>query len=79
MKTTVEITDNLLEEARQVAAASGQTFRQLLELSLRIQLDSRKTERRGFKLKNASFGGEGLAAGMSWANLRDGIYEGRGE
>lgn len=79
MKTTVEISDNLLEEARQAAAANGQTFRQLLEISLRIQLDSRKAERRGFKLKNASFGGAGLAAGMTWSNIRDGIYEGRGE
>ncbi len=79
MKTTIEISDELFNEAKQAATVQGESFRQLLELSLRAELASRKTARSQFKLRKASFEGNGLAAGIDWANIRDWIYEGRGE
>ena len=79
MKTTIEISDELFNEAKQAAIVNGESFRQLLELSLRMELANRKAAHSGFKLRKACFQGNGLAAGIDWANIRDGIYEGRGE
>ena len=80
MKTTVEIADSLLEEARKVAARQGITVRALIEEGLRRVLAERK--RRGaFRLRKATFKGEGLqpqVAGASWQRIRDLAYEGRG-
>lgn len=80
MKTTIEIPDNLLEEARRLAAKEGRPVRALVEEGLRKLLAERR--RAGtFRLRKASFKGEGLqpqAAGASWERLRDLAYEGRG-
>ncbi len=80
MKITVEIPDSLLEEARRVAAREGRPVRALVEEGLRRVLAERK--RRGeFRLRKASFKGEGLqphAAGASWERIRDLAYEGHG-
>jgi hypothetical protein len=80
MKTTVEISDPLLEEARKVAAREGTTLRALIELGLRDVLDGRRA-RKPFRLRKASFKGKGLqhgARGIDWEAMRDRAYEGRG-
>jgi hypothetical protein len=77
MKTTVEIADALLEEAKQVASKEDTTLRKLLEEGLRRTLADRK-RRRKFRLRRASFKGKGLQSGGRWERLRDLIYEGRG-
>ena len=80
MKTTVEISDALLEEARVVAARERTTVRALLEDGLRHVLLARR-RRCAFKLRDAAFKGRGLqpdVAAGSWERLRDLIYEGRG-
>ena len=80
MKTTIEISDPLLREARKLAEREGVTLRALVERGLRRVV----TETRPgapFKLRRASFKGKGLQAdvrGASWAGLRDLVYEGRG-
>jgi CRISPR/Cas system-associated protein Csm6 len=80
MKTTVEIPDALLEEARKLAAREGTTVRALVEAGLRRILAERK--RTGaFRLRKASFKGDGLqpqVAGVSWEGIRDMAYQGRG-
>ena len=80
MKTTVEISDSLLEEAKKLAAKEGTTVRAFVEQGLRRVLSERK--RRGaFRLRKASFKGNGLQPGVasgSWDRIRDAIYEGRG-
>ena len=80
MKTTIEISNSLLEEARKLAANEGTTVRALVEQGLRRIVAERK--RRGaFKLRKATFNGNGLqpgAAGATWEQIRDAIYEGRG-
>ena len=80
MKTTVEISDALLAEAKKVAAREGTTVRTLIEQGLRHALIGR-AKRRHFKLRKASFKGRGLSAGTrgaSWQQLRELAYEGRG-
>jgi len=80
MKTTVELSDSLLEEARKLAAKEGTTVRALVEEGLRRVVAQRKRAA-PFRLRKASFKGHGLQptlAGASWDRIRDTAYEGRG-
>jgi hypothetical protein len=80
MKTTIDISDSLLEEARKLAAREGTSVKALVEQGLRDVVASRR--RKGsFKLRDASFQGEGLQSelsGASWERIRELSYEGRG-
>ena len=79
MKTTLNIADPLLREARHVAAREGTTLRALVEQGLR-QVVAEKKRKRLFRLRKASFGGEGLRpelAGAGWERIRDLAYESR--
>jgi Bacterial antitoxin of type II TA system, VapB len=80
MKTTLDISDPLLQEARKVAARERTTLRALVEQGLR-QVVADKKRRRSFRLRKASFKGRGLRselADASWDRLRELAYEGRG-
>jgi hypothetical protein len=80
MKTTVEISDPLLREARKVAAREGVTLRTLIERGLHRVVAETKSGA-PFKLRRASFKGKGLQPGLrdtSWEHIRDLAYEGRG-
>ena len=80
MKTTVEISDALLEAAKAEAAQRSTTLRSLLEEGLRRVLDEAAAPR-GFALPDASVSGRGLDPDVhegSWAAVRALIYEGRG-
>jgi len=80
MKTTVEISDALLEEARKVAAREGTTVRALIEQGLRHAVSAKKS-RATFELRKATFKGRGLSAdakGADWPQLRERAYKGRG-
>lgn len=81
MKTTVEISDALALEAKQVASREKTTLRELVEVGLRTVLRDRR-RKAGFRLRDASFGGKGLRSnlrGADWERLREMAYEGRGE
>lgn len=76
MKTTVDITDSLFQRAKEVAAAEGITFRELVEQGLRQVLADRKTATR-FQLRDASFGEGGLtpeAQKLTWQELLEFTY-----
>lgn len=80
MKTTVEISDALLRDAKKFAAREGMTFRTLLERALRRALSEHK-HASPFKLRKASFKGNGLQPEFReapWSKLRDAAYEDRG-
>ena len=77
MKTTIEIPQTLLDEARKLASHEGTTLRALVEEGLRRII----AERRAFRLRQATFKGTGLQAGVAgapWERIRDMAYEGRG-
>ncbi len=80
MKTTIEISDPLLKEARTIARREGVTLRTLVERGLDKIIAERKRAM-PFKLRQASFKGKGLQAEFrtaSWDSVRDEIYKGRG-
>ena len=80
MKTTVEIAEELLRQAKAVATKDRTTLRALLEEGLRWAIGKRR--RRGrFELRDASVAGKGTQPGVregDWGGVRDMIYDGRG-
>ncbi len=81
MKTTLEIADPLLDEARRIAARDGETLRSLVEQGLRKVVAERRSRAKQFRLRDASVDGEGLQPeflNASWERMRELIYEGRG-
>jgi hypothetical protein len=80
MKTTIDIADSLIHEAKRLAADEGTTLRALVEEGLRSVIAAR-SEHTSFRMRDASFGGKGLQPGVSledWDQIRDLIYGGRG-
>jgi len=81
MKTTLEISDPLLDDARKLAATEDTTLRALVEQGLRKVIAEKRQRGRPFRLRKASVKGQGLQpefAGAEWDRLRDAAYEGRG-
>ena len=80
MKTTLEISDPLLREARKIAARDRTTLRALVEQGLRKIIAERKAAR-PFRLRKVTFKGQGLVPELrdaDWDKIRDLAYEGRG-
>lgn len=80
MKTTVDISDSLLRDARKLAAREGIALRELMERGLRRVLAETK-QGAPFKLRRASFKGNGLqeaARDASWDDIHELIYRGQG-
>lgn len=78
MKTTVEISDSLLEQARDIAAREKSSVRALIEEGLRVVVADRQKRRQRFKLRKVSVAGQGLSpefAEASWDQVRAAIYE----
>jgi len=81
MKTTIEIADALLEDARRIAARENTTMKALIEQGLRQVIAQRRRKNGPFRLRKASVGGEGLtpeARAAGWERVRSLAYEGRG-
>jgi len=80
MKTTIQLPDSLLKEARKLANEERRTLKSLMEEGLRRIVSERK--RRGsFRLRKATFKGKGLQpylTGANWDRIRVLSYEGRG-
>jgi len=80
MKTTVDISDGLLAEARRVAARDGVTLRAVIERGLHHVIREGTTGS-PFKLRRATFRGTGRQpefADASWEKVRDAVYRDRG-
>ena len=80
MKTTIDISDALLEEAKKVASQEHTSVRALIEHGLRRILAERKRSA-PFKMRKASFKGKGLHPEIdpgAWERIRDLAYEGHG-
>jgi hypothetical protein len=75
MKTTIEISDNLLARAKARAREQKTTLRSLIEKSLAATLDQPIHKP---KVTPMTFKGKGLSAEFSkadWNKIRDAIYE----
>lgn len=79
-KTTLDISDPLLRDAKKLAAAEGTTLRALIEQGLRNVVAERRRRTQRFRLRKASFGGQGLNPDLEgeWQQIRDLSYGGRG-
>jgi hypothetical protein len=80
MKTTIEIADPVLAQAKRLAARRGTTVKALVEQGLR-RVIAENDRQAPFRLRKASFMGHGLQPGLeevSWDRLRELAYEGRG-
>ena len=77
MKTTVNLPDELLREAQELARRERTTLRELIETGLRAVVKQRSGES-SFVLPDASVDGQGLQQafrGASWEKIRETIYE----
>ena len=80
MKTTIELPDALMEQARRVAKQEGATLRALVEEGLQRSLEARRKAARR-QLDFPSYGGKGLTdefQGAPWSRIRDEIYREHG-
>ena len=80
MKTSFELPDSLLREAKRVALRERTTVRALIERGLRTVIADRRPASR-FALRKASFRGDGLATGASlrdWDSILGAIHPERG-
>ena len=76
MKTTIELSDDVLTRAKRQAQREGKTLREVVEQALRQQLDAGENGR-PFKLKRHVFKGKGRQPGVAegdWESIRDLIY-----
>lgn len=73
-KTTIELPDDLAEQARLCAAQQGTSMRSLIEDALRRELELRASAQDWTPRADVVFTGKGLteaAAAMSWAEIRE--------
>ena len=76
MKTTVNLPDELLREAQELARRTGTTLRELIETGLRATVNQRGADAT-FTLPDAGVDGRGLQSEFrdaDWNRIRDTIY-----
>ena len=81
MKTSVELSPNILKRAKEYAKQRGVTSSSGTSLFLRRFLDDQPKSSSTFRLRDVSVGGQGVVPGLQegeWDTVRDRIYEGRG-
>ena len=80
MKTTINISDALFEEAKELTKKEKSTLRALIEEGLHRVLSERKI-RKKFVLRKSCFHGQGFQSefeGEDWQKIRSAAYEGHG-
>jgi hypothetical protein len=78
VKTTVNLPDELLREAQELARREGTTLKDLIETGLRAVIAGRRTGEPRFELADASVDGHGprpAFRGASWEQVREAIYQ----
>ncbi len=82
MKTTIEINDALLQQAKRVALERKLSLKALVETALRqFLIQTEVPPPASFKLRKCTFKGEGLQPGLDeddFATIRAMAYEDRG-
>ena len=80
MKTTIELSDDLLEQVRRLARREGTTLRGLVEEGLQRSLEARR-RMVPQHLDFPSYGGSGLTTefqGAPWSRIREEVYREHG-
>lgn len=80
MKTTIDISDSILAEAKRLAREQNVTLRSLTEEGLRKVIEERSA-RGPCRVRPVTFRGEGFSQEFqdaTWERIRDAAYEGRG-
>ena len=80
MKTTIDIADDLLRQAKQVSRERCVTLRELVSEGLWYVIEKNEAKP-AFHAQAVTFGGKGLAPEFrqaSWGAIRDAAYEGHG-
>ena len=78
MKTTLNISNDLLESAKELAKSEKTTLTEIVELSLRSFLSKQTSHKKFLKWKKSHFGKGGLVEGLKnkpWSEIRDISYE----
>jgi Uncharacterized protein conserved in bacteria (DUF2191). len=82
MKTTIDISDVLFQQAKRLASERKTTLRAILESALRNYLsDEKRPGQKTIRLRKHTFRGKGIQRGLeeeNWAEIRKRAYEGRG-
>lgn len=71
MRTTIRLDDQLLRDAKKLAAESGRTLTAVIEDALRTALARRLQVSRGKKLKLPAFGRDGVRPGVDLDDSAD--------
>lgn len=77
MKITVELSDDLVVEAKRYATRCGLTLRAVIENGIQSTLRAEKGTQVPFRLRDASVGGSGLQPEFqdeTWATMRRAAY-----
>ena len=78
MKTTVDLPDPLLRQAKAFALEQGVPLREVFEVALVMLLREKPAAPGGFRLETITTKGEGLQIDGDWSEIRSLIYEGHG-
>ena len=78
MKTTIDLPEPLLREAKELAAQRGISLRAVFMLGLERALRDDRNPDQPFRLKTVITQGEGSQIEGDWAEMRARAYEGRG-
>jgi hypothetical protein len=73
MKTTVDIAETMLKEAKLIAAREGTTLKALVEEGLRHVLEEREKQKTGFRLRDGRYGSGGGVEGIDindWMSMK---------
>lgn len=81
MRTTINLDEHLLREAKQLAAAKGQTLSEVIEEALRAKLAQRHALQARERVSLPSFKGQGVRPGIDlkdWASVLDAMEQADG-
>ena len=77
MKTTIEINDDLANQAKSFARCEGTTLRAIIEQGIRMKLEN-SDRKLDYSLPDKSVKGRGLQPGFqdkTWEGIREAAYE----
>ena len=75
IKTTINLPDVLVQEAKRLAAKRGIPVREFFETALRKHLAAERQRPKPVPFRTHTFKGEGLQPGVTWSQLIELSYQ----